>query len=228
VIPNNVLQSIRDVIASAYTKTTDLHVYDPDIRATSNGTLSGFELVDVPLLREFLDRVYEDQEWRQHSVAARRIEGVDTDQGWQQPLELHLDCQFHQFEFTTNFWIPFQHCGVDSPVVQFLPLDYHRTRRYSGYTGAPLREGEQWHLGYFPDGVFEPDTVAREFGPECLYHPVINPGDAIIASNWIIHGSYRTASMKKGRTSVEVRFIGSQLDVKPALDRERTAAVCSS
>jgi hypothetical protein len=35
----------------------------------------------------------------------------------------------------------------------------------------------------------------------------------IIASNWIIHGSYRTPDMTKGRTSAELRFIGSHLDV---------------
>ena len=220
VIPIDALESLRDVIAREYTKTTDLHIYDTDIKAATDGTRSGFELVDVPLLQEFLGRVYEGQNWRQHSVNARRIEGVDSIEGWQKPLELHLDCQFHQFEFTTNFWIPLQHCGVESPAVQFLPIDYRRTRQYSGYTGALLREGERWNFGYFPDVVCDPDVVTKDFGPECLFHPVMNPGDAIIASNWIIHGSYRTPNMRKGRTNVEIRFIGSQLDLNPVADPE--------
>jgi hypothetical protein len=116
---------------------------------------------------------------------------------------------------------------MDAPAVQFVPLDYRRTRQYSGYTGLPLREGEQWNGGYFPKGVLDPAAVQREFGRECFLRPVMSPGDAIIASNWIIHSSYRTPTMKKGRTSVEVRFIGSQLDIKPAPEktlRSRIAA----
>ena len=226
VISQPVLERVREVVVDSYTKTGDLHVYDTDIRANSNGALSGFELVDVPLLRRLLALVYEGQEWREHNVAARRIEGTGGGQGWQSPLDLHLDCQIHPFEFTTNFWIPFQDCGVDSPVVQLLPIDYQRTRRYSGFTGVPLREGEQWHLGYFPEHAFDPSIVADEFGPECFYRPIMKPGDAIISSNWIIHGSYRTPAMKKGRMSVEVRFIGSKTDVRmPGMSfRARLAA----
>jgi hypothetical protein len=34
----------------------------------------------------------------------------------------------------------------------------------------------------------------------------VKPGDVIVSSNWIIHGSYRSPEMKKGRTSAEVRY----------------------
>jgi hypothetical protein len=42
-------------------------------------------------------------------------------------------------------------------------------------------------------------------------------GDLIVASNWLIHGSYRTPQMSQGRVSVELRFIGTDLDIAPHL-----------
>jgi hypothetical protein len=214
-VSKTLLTDVQNAIVAAYAKTTDVHVYDKDLLEISGGRISGFELVDFPLLNDFLGRLYAGQNWRKLYVTARRIEGIKNDQGWQRPLELHLDSQFHQPQFTTNFWIPFQDCGEDAPSLQLVPLDYLRTRRYSGYTGSPLREGEGWQTGYFPYGIFDAEEVSKAFGDECLFRPVMHPGDIVVASNWIIHGSHRTEQMTKGRTSVEIRFIGDQMDVRP-------------
>ena len=46
---------------------------------------------------------------------------------------------------------------------------------------------------------------------------MLKAGDLIVASNWLIHGSYRTPDMHKGRTSIELRFIGTDLDIAPHL-----------
>jgi hypothetical protein len=69
-----------------------------------------------------------------------------------------------------------------------------------------------------PAGIFDVNAVTGEFGSECFFHPVMRPGDVIIASNWIIHSSYRTPEMKKGRKSVEVRFIGDDIDISEGVD----------
>ena len=69
-----------------------------------------------------------------------------------------------------------------------------------------------------PAGIFDVNAVTSEFGPERFFHPVMRPGDVIIASNWIIHSSYRTPEMKKGRKSVEVRFIGDDIDIGDNID----------
>ena len=58
VIPFARLAATRDAISAAYEKTAELHVHDPDIRAISGGKPSGFELVDLPLLKGFLRRVF--------------------------------------------------------------------------------------------------------------------------------------------------------------------------
>ena len=143
-----------------------------------------------------------------YNVATRRISGIEEDTTWQKPLDLHLDAEFHSFAFTTNFWIPFHECGVECPTMQLVPLDHLKTREYSGYTGTKLGEG-QWHKGFFSREALEIDRVVDTFGRNCFLRPILRPGDLIVSSNWILHGSYRTQDMKKGRTSVEVRFIGT-------------------
>jgi hypothetical protein len=154
VIPIARLAATRDAISAAYEKTADPHVHDPDIRSISGGKLSGFELVDLPLLKGFLGRIFRGRYWKEHSVSARRVQGTELDQQWQRPLDLHLDCQVHSFLFTVNFWIPFDECGVHAPSVQLVPISYKETRAYAGYTGTQLRSDGQWNEGYFPGWNF--------------------------------------------------------------------------
>jgi len=214
----------------AKARAQDPHVYDQDIRRVTDGNLSGFELVDVPLLKDFLSYVYEGQNWREHSVAARRIQGTELDEEYQKPLELHLDCQIHGFNFTVNFWIPFEECGVDAPSLQLVPIGSQATRKFSGYNSTKFREAVCYY-GHFPKEALNIDAIVKAFGPNCFFHPIMRPGDVIVSSNWIIHGSYRTPQMRSGRTSVEVRFIGDQLEhAAAARDQfcaERDAAIAA-
>ena len=218
-IPSPMLEKVRLAVAHAYEQNSDpLHVYDPEIAEASRGELTGFETVDTPLLQEFLRLAFRNQAYRRHSVSARRISASESKTAWQKPLQLHLDCQVHAFQFTVNFWIPFQSCGVDAPALKLLPVDHRTTRAYSGFTGERMREGENWNEGYFPLGKFTPEAVTHAFGHDAFIHPVMNPGDAIVSSNWLIHSSHATPEMQDGRSSIEVRFIGSKLDpAKPRL-----------
>ena len=214
-IEHSILNRTFDAVRAAYAKTDDIHVHSDAIKNESDGVLSGYELVDTPLLQRFLSIVYAGQSWHRYRVSARRISGVDENTSWQKPLDLHLDAEFHAFNFTTNFWIPFHECGIDCPSMQLVPVDYLTTRVYSGFTGEPLIQGEQWNKGHFNREAFKIDRVSARFGSRCFLRPVLRPGDLIISSNWILHGSYRTPAMRKGRSSVEVRFIGDKLDPSP-------------
>ena len=211
------LDRVRSAVEAAYETTSDVHVYDRDIRAVTKRALSGYEVVGDPKLRQFLKVVYAGQFHLRKNATARRIEGSAQKSGWQEPLLLHLDSQIHRPQFTVNFWVPFQDCGVDRPVLQVVPLDYIRTRSYSGFTGEPLRAREDFNLAYFKQNVFEVDAVRQAFGENCLLRPVMQAGDLIVASNWLIHGSYRTPAMTTGRISLELRFIGTALDIAPHL-----------
>jgi hypothetical protein len=216
--PIEAVQEVEAAVAAAYSvKTTPgKHVCDPEIAAASAGRVSGYELVDTPLLSRFLALVYEGQAYRRSSVTARRIRVVDTEMDWQKPLDLHLDCQIHPFRFTVNFWIPFQDCGVEAPGLQLLPLGYRETRRYAGFTGAVQRDGQPWNWNYFEVDFFDPDQIMKDFGDNAFLRPVMQPGDLIVSSNWIIHGSYRTPQMRSARTNIEVRFIGDEIDLSGA------------
>jgi hypothetical protein len=213
----DLIERVRLAIDKAYETTRNVHVHANEILAASDGTLTGFELVTDPKLKRFRDLVYARQLYFRESVTVRRIQGNEVSSNWQEPLTLHLDAQFHRFRFTMNFWVPLQDCGIDSPSLQVVPLDYVSTRIYAGFTGRRLRNGEEFQLGFFSEHGLEPDQVAAAFGATAFLRPTMRAGDFVVASNWLIHGSYRTPEMTKGRTSVELRFIGTDLDVAPRL-----------
>jgi ectoine hydroxylase-related dioxygenase (phytanoyl-CoA dioxygenase family) len=216
-VPADLIERTRAAIDKAYQSAPGDHVYNKQIKAASGGALTGYELVGDPKLKRFLDLVYSGQLYFRKNATARRIQGNEGNPNWQEPLAFHIDAQFHRFPFTVNFWVPLEDCGVDAPSLQVLPLDYLSTRAYSGYTGHLLRPGEPFRFGYFANRVFDPDVVIAAFGESAFLRPAMRAGDLILSSNWIIHGSYRTPAMHKGRTSVELRFIGTDLDIAPHL-----------
>jgi hypothetical protein len=213
----DLIEKARAAIANAYETASGVHVYDKEIKAASGGVFNGFELVGHPTLRRFLDLVFSGQLYFRKNATARRIRGEEAKSSWQEPLALHLDAQFHRFQFTVNFWMPLQDCGIDAPSLQVVPLDYISTRNYSGYTGCMLRIGEPFRFGYFANRALDPDVVTATFGEKAFLRPIMKAGDLVVASNWLIHGSYSTPDMTRGRTSIELRFIGTDLDVAPHL-----------
>jgi hypothetical protein len=216
-IAPDLIEKVRLAIDKAYETTSNVHVHADEILAASNGALTGFELVADPKLKRFRDLVYSRQLYFRESVTARRIQGSEVRANWQEPLTLHLDSQFHRFRFTMNFWVPLRDCGLDAPSLQMVPLDYVSTRHYSGYTGRLLRKGEPHQFGFFTECALDPDAVTAAFGRAAFLRPTMRAGDLVVASNWLIHGSYRTPEMTKGRASIELRFIGTDLDVGPHL-----------
>jgi hypothetical protein len=219
---------VRAVTDDLYAHSNDFHVYDPQIAQASGGRLSGFDLIAHPTLTRFLDLIFVGQRYQRESATARRIKGRAGNADWQEPLSLHLDSYFHHFFFTVNFWVPFDECGSEAPGIQLLPIDYRQTRRYSGFSRSPIFADKGFdNARHFPHDSVGVDALEADFGSGCLFHPVVKPGDVVVASNWIIHGSYRTSAMAKGRSSMELRFIGTCPDiaVKPdAADRTRIAA----
>jgi hypothetical protein len=220
---------VRAITSDLYTRTGEVHVFEAEIAKATQGRISGFDLISNPLLAQFLARIFAGQRYQRESTVARRITGTQCQAGWQAPLTLHVDSFFHEFWFTVNFWVPFDECGVTAPGLQLLPIDYRETRRYAGFSRRPIyqRRDNAENSQHFPADALNVDRIRENFGEGCLFRPEMKPGDVIIASNWIIHGSYQTPAMSKGRASMEVRFIGACPDiaVKPdASDRYRIAA----
>lgn len=206
VVAPALLTDIRAAVERAYVGNSDVHIYDRHIQEHSAGRLSGFEVANNPLLKGFLDRVYAGQRYWPYSVTGRRIQGVGQNIQWQEPLDLHIDAQFHRPQFTVNFWVPLQDCGTDCPTLQVVPVDYRQTRQYVGYEGRPLATDP-----------IDLNAVRDTFGPDCLLRPAMKIGDVVVASNWVIHGSYRGPAMTQGRVSIEVRFISRNIEIAPHL-----------
>jgi hypothetical protein len=206
---------VREVTVEAYARTRATHMHDKDIAEASGGRVSGFDLIAHPLLTRFLDLVFVGQRYRREDATSRRIGARASNEDWQAPLELHVDSFFHEFWFTVNFWVPFDACGVEAPGLQLLPIDYRSTRRYTGFSRQPIypKREDFENSRYFPTEVLSVERIERDFGAGSLFRPAMQPGDVIIASNWIVHGSYETAAMSKGRSSIELRFIGNTPDI---------------
>jgi len=220
---------VREATEAIYARTRAIHVHEPDIAEETQGRLSGFDLIAHPTLRRFLDLVFVGQRYARESATARRIAGRTPREDWQPPLELHVDSFFHEFWFTVNFWVPSDAVGFESPGLQLLPINYRDTRRYAGFSRQPAYEyrDDTDNSRHFPAEALTLARLRRDFGEDCLFHPALDPGDVIVSSNWIVHGSYRTPEMAKGRSSMELRFIGTCPDiaVKPnASDAPRIAA----
>ncbi len=221
-IDTGAIAKLRAVISDIYVRTNDVHVYDHEISDATRGALTGFELVGHPTLQKFLQLVFTGQRYERENATSRRIKAKGGDKDWQEPLSLHLDSYFHQFWFTVNFWVPFDECGAAAPGIQLLPIDYRATRGYCGFSKRPVFEERDGGLGnsrYFPWEEVSVDTLEHDFGRGCLIRPMMKPGDVVIASNWIIHGSYRTPDMTKGRGSIELRFVGTCPDIAVRPDR---------
>lgn len=212
---------VRSITEQVYARTQAEHVYDPEIAEATQGRQSGFELISHPLLRRFMALVFSGQRYRRESATARRIRPRGGDAHWQEPLELHVDSFFHQFWFTVNFWIPFDECGVEAPGLQLLPVDYRETRRYSRFSRQPIYSSKPTAMNgcHFPEPNFKVKDLEADFGTGCLFRPHMKPGDVVVASNWIVHGSYRTDAMANGRTSMELRYIGTCPDIAVRPDR---------
>lgn len=228
-IDRDMIERLREVTSAIYARTNDVHVYEPQIVEATQGRVSAFDLIGNPTLKRFLDLVFAGQRYGRESAAARRIMGGKRQQDWQPPLALHVDSFFHEFWFTVNFWVPFDECGIDAPGLQLLPINYRDTRRYAGFSRKPVhpfRDGTE-NSQYFPSDALSIDRLRQDFGDDCLFRPAMKPGDVIVASNWIVHGSYQTTEMARGRSSIEIRFIGTCPDIavkRDAADSKRIAA----
>jgi hypothetical protein len=208
------LAEIENLATRIYARKPGLHIADADFREATGNRLSLWELVDHPFLKQFREALFQGQNFSGSSNATcRRIQGAEQDRDWQRPLDLHVDSHYHPFAFTLNHWIPFQDAGERVAGIQVLPVDYRTTRTFTGFTGQPLRPKARHNFHFFPQDFQSLDAIEQSFGVGCMLRPRINAGDIVLLSNWIIHGTFRTETMTRGRMNAELRFIGEATDI---------------
>ncbi len=213
------LAELQDAVDVVYRDIGALHIFPPDL--TARGLPQFHEYLFQSKQYELLAAVFGDRGYSVSPITATRRLDSDNPHGqWTKPLAPHLDAFFHPFEFTVNFWVPLQSCGVDRPSLGVVCAPFHETIAFAGYDGGPAINGpnEEWNLSRFdarmrdlaydrPAGL----TYFRETFAYQLWTPSYELGDAMMLSNWTLHFSHATPGMIPRRSSVELRFSSDAL-----------------
>ena len=207
------IPTLRDL----YDKLGQVHVFERDMLAHNEPRLSSF--VFDAKHTELLNTVFGETHYEisDHATHARRVSAPNANDGWQAPLGYHLDAGFHTLSFTVNFWIPFCECGEDAPSLAVVQSPIQDMLAYSEFDGREQKnEGVgKWMFGHFKPVIGRAANGERAANVEIVDHfgekvwcPNYNFGDAMMISNYTMHGTHVTADMKRSRESMELRFTG--------------------
>jgi hypothetical protein len=82
-------------------------------------------------------------------------------------------------------WIPLEACGVESPGLEFVRRPQPSLLHFTELDDASLR---------------------RRFPPHQFWSPALEPGDALVFLNSVLHRTHATPAMPLSRTSIEYRI----------------------
>lgn len=152
--------------------------------------------------------------YREHEPARR-----DTHLG------LHFDANvFGQDALVFNFWIPFDRVGEQAPGLTLVKSDVDVTPLVEAWRASRLEAAD--------DGVTRPkirfseEEVAAATGrpvEELLFTPTLNPGDALIFHQFVIHATQLVERNEQPRRSFEIRVCAA--GTVPHAYRERGEAL---
>jgi hypothetical protein len=114
-----------------------------------------------------------------------------------QSLPFHQDQTILQAPLL-NIWAPLDPCGITAPGLELVLTRDCRLREVSG-SSADLIPVERVRL--------DEHSVVKDFGTRALWHPVLEPGDALVFAGTTIHRSYVTPEMTVARMSIELRLV---------------------
>lgn len=117
----------------------------------------------------------------------RRVAPLAEPGGW------HQDGQFLGADIRSlNIWIALSDCGTDAPGLELVPtrLDYIVQ---TGTEGAPI------------DWCISPSQVEKDF-PGLSVRPEFKAGDALLFDHFLLHRTWRAASMTRRRYAIESWF----------------------
>ena len=83
-----------------------------------------FDPVGDLRFHRLMNHVFKGSYAPSEAAHARRVAplGAPRDMFHQQPVRFHIDAQYHSpHQFSLNFWVPLNDCGVDSPGLQTVP-----------------------------------------------------------------------------------------------------------
>lgn len=221
--PPEQLVSLRRGVDALYDDETT-HVFERDFLARGLPAFSEYLLEQKH--RMLLDSVFSGYAYQvfEAGTHARRIAAPKKHvrwhdpwggERWQNPLGFHVDALFHGLSFTVNFWVPLTDCGIHAPSLAVIPASFDEAVRFTGYCGAPepTRSEGKWNFACFgplitasASGEVEAIRRVREHFGDRLWAPIYEVGDAMMLTNWTIHGTHATPDMAESRYDVELRF----------------------
>ena len=200
-VPQDALDQLRDYIFSVY-RTLDAQfeagTIHPDFRATRS-----WDGLHVPHLKQHMDgekpidavanligRQFKGARVIDQECNFRRHRGASSRAGW------HTDADAAgsaPYDPCFNVWLPLMPVGIVLPSLELMP-DTERPMRKM--PRAPVEDGkvwsDRWRIEHFPDAKVE-----------C---PVLNPGDVVIFSHYILHRTQPLPTQVGERISGEFRF----------------------
>jgi hypothetical protein len=184
----------------------EIHLYDREMEA--NGLPHFSDYIFDEKHRFLLQEVFGNDYRISGDTATRRIDATANGNGWQLPLNPHLDAFVHHFSFTVNFWVPFRECGKEAPSLGVVCAPYSEVLQFAGYDGGPQHNGgaSVWNYPNFSNAPFNVDDLYRVFGGR-VWTPEYGFGDAMMLSNWTLHFTHSVPGMLNRRGNVELRFI---------------------
>lgn len=118
------------------------------------------------------------------------------------PRQIDTAVPFHQdlkafSRRCINVWTPLTHAGGQAPGLELLPVFVDGLVKANGKSRS--------HYAMHGLEIAEEDLDEAFPGAE-LWHPVMEPGDALLFLSSTIHRTYITSSMRRARRSLELRF----------------------
>jgi len=215
------LARVYDTTVKAYEHVEKFHIYPDQLREM------GLPMYSDALFSQrhydVLDTVFGIRDYDiAEDTVSRRMASAREPPHWMSPLGPHLDAFLNAPQFTVNFWIPFQECGVDAPSLGVIQAPFAEILSFTGYQGGADVWVDPEPLGRFQFTQFRPamKSMCRDRGPEAaaemrerfrdqIQTPSFAPGDAMMLSNWTLHFTHATPAMTKRRENLELRFRSS-------------------
>lgn len=212
------LERVCDLTRQAYGQIDDYHVHPQHLRTLGLPMYS--DILFSKRHFDLLAAVFGGRDYEISSeTAARRVGQTREPPHRLPPLAPHLDAFVHPPQFTVNFWIPFQECGIDAPGLGVVLAPFADILSFTGYENgaelwvdpAPIGHYTRFRplMKAFRSQDPAPLAEMRERFSGRISTPAFRPGDAMMASNWTLHFTHATPAMTKPRENLELRFWSS-------------------
>jgi hypothetical protein len=215
------LAQVYDMTVKAYEHVEQFHVYPDQLRELGLPVYS--DMLFSQQHYDVLDKLFGGRDYEiAEDTVSRRMASVREPPHWMAPLGPHLDAFLSGPQFTVNFWIPFQECGIDAPSLGVIQAPFAEILSFAGYQDGAEVWVDPEPLGRFHFTKFRPamKAMCRARGPEedaemrerfrdRTRTPSFAPGDAMMLSNWTLHFTHATPTMTKRRENIELRFCSS-------------------